>query len=142
MPRPAAPSLLLLLTGFVAAACLYMFFLEPWGHDTWYHLQRLLDVEHQVGRGQFRMHFAENAAQGKGLPVWIYYSQWVYLPAMLLTSLGVSPLISLKLVYCALLVVCCVGCLSKATDLAATLGDLRYTSTVHNSRLSASLVAG
>jgi len=130
MPRPAAPSLLLLLTGFVAAACLYMFFLEPWGHDTWYHLQRLLDVEHQVGRGQFRMHFAENAAQGKGLPVWIYYSQWVYLPAMLLTSLGVSPLISLKLVYCAFLVVCCVGCYRlfrlDTDDHAAAFGTLLF----------------
>src|SRR5688572_6393012 len=89
--RSRAWPLHLLLAGFVAVACIYMSFLEPWGHDTWFHLQRLQDVEQQLGRGQLRMHFAENAAQGKGIPVWVYYSQWVYLPALLPRSLGVSP---------------------------------------------------
>jgi hypothetical protein len=110
MTRFALPSHLFLLICFVAAACVYMFFLEPWGHDTWFHLQRLQDIEQQFGRGQLRAYFAENAAQGKGLPVWIYYSQWIYWPAMLFRSLGVSPLISLKLVYCIFLFVCSVGC--------------------------------
>lgn len=99
-----------LLIGFLAAACAYLFLLEPWGHDTWFHLQRLLDIEQQAGWGHLRAHFADNAAQGKGLPVWIYYSQWVYWPALLLSSLGLGPLIALKTVYCAALVICCVGC--------------------------------
>jgi uncharacterized membrane protein len=101
---------LTLLVGFFTAACSLIFFLEPWGHDTWYHLQRLLDIEAQISRGTLYAHFAENAAQGKGLPVWIYYSQWIYWPAILLKFLGASPLISLKIVYCILLAVCCVGC--------------------------------
>ena len=109
MPRRVQPPHLLLLIGFVAAACIYMFFLDPWGHDTWFHLRRLQDIDDQFGRGQLRAYFAENVAQGKGLPVWIYYSQWIYWPPMLLRSLGASPLVSLKLVYCALLVVCSVG---------------------------------
>ena len=67
--RSRAWPLHLLLAGFVAVACIYMSFLEPWGHDTWFHLQRLQDVEQQLGRGQLRMHFAENAAQGKGIRV-------------------------------------------------------------------------
>ena len=100
----------LLLVGFVAAACLFIFFLEPWGHDTWYHIQRMLDIEGQIRRGDWYAHFADNAAEGKGLPVWIYYSQWIYWPPILLKSLGASTLISLKIIYCALLCVCCAGC--------------------------------
>lgn len=110
MKTRTLPSDLQLLIGFLAAACAYLFLLEPWGHDTWFHLQRLLDIEQQFGWGHLRAHFAENAAQGKGLPVWIYYSQWVYWPALLLSSLGLGPLIALKIVYCASLVICCVGC--------------------------------
>lgn len=130
MPRRALHSRLLLLTGFVTAACVYLFFLEPWGHDTWYHLQRLQDVEHQFRWGHLRAYFADNAAQGKGLPVWIYYSQWVYWPAMLLTSLGVGPLVSLKLIYCVFLVLCGVGCyqllrLNVGED-EATFGTLLF----------------
>ena len=109
MPRRALPSHRLLLIGYLATACVYLFFLEPWGHDTWFHLQRLQDVEQQFDWAHLRAHFAENAAQGKGLPVWIYYSQWAYWPALFLTSLGVGPLISLKLIYCALLALCGVG---------------------------------
>jgi len=130
MFRRARPSHLLLLTGFVGAACVYLFFLDPWGHDTWFHLQRLQDIERQFGRGQLYAHFAENAAQGKGLPVWIYYSQWVYWPAMLLRSLGAGPLVSLKIVYCAFLILTCIGCyrllrLQVAEDEAA-LGTLLF----------------
>ena len=126
-----SPSIhLLLLACFVAAACVYMLFLEPWGHDTWFHLQRLQDIEQQFSTGQIRAHFAENAAQGKGLPVWVYYSQWVYWPPMLLSSMGVSPLISLKIVYCVALVVCCVGCYRllriDVGEGAATFGALLF----------------
>ena len=106
----ALPSYWRLLAGFLVAACVYIFFLDPWGHDTWFHLQRLQDVERQFAWGHLRAYFAENVAQGKGLPVWIYYSQWVYWPAMILTSAGLSPLVALKFVYCLLLVVCCAGC--------------------------------
>jgi hypothetical protein len=130
MTRLALPSHLLLLTSFVAATCVYMFFLEPWGHDTWFHITRLQDIAQQLGRGQFPSHFAENVAQDKGLPVWIYYSQWVYWPAMLLGSLGASPLVALKLIYCVSLVVCCVGCyrlLRTETDPdAAAFGTLLF----------------
>ena len=128
--RSRAWPLHLLLAGFVAVACIYMSFLEPWGHDTWFHLQRLQDVEQQLGRGQLRMHFAENAAQGKGIPVWVYYSQWVYLPALLPRSLGVSPLVSLKIVYCVFLIVCCVGCYRllkrEADEATAAFGTLLF----------------
>lgn len=99
-----------LLVGFVAAACVYVFFLEPWGHDTYFHLQRMQDITEQFGRGQFRAHFAGNVAEGRGLPVWVYYSQWVYWPATLLTALGASLLVALKLLYCICLIVTCVGC--------------------------------
>lgn len=99
-----------LLTGFVTAACVFIFFLEPWGHDTWFHIQRMLDIEGQISRGDWYAHFADNAAEGKGLPVWIYYSQWIYWPPILLKSLGVSTLISLKICYCILLIVCSAGC--------------------------------
>jgi uncharacterized membrane protein len=130
MPRRAWFFQVLLLAGFVAAACLYLSFLELWGHDSWFHLQRLQDVAQQCSRGQFRMYFAENAAQGKGLPVWIYYSQWVYWPAVLPRSLGVSPLTSLKLVYCAFLVVCCAGCYRllrlEADETTAAFGTLLF----------------
>jgi len=119
-----------LLAGFIAAAWLYTAFLELWGHDSWFHLQRLEDVAQQVSRGQFHMYLAENAAQGKGLPVWIYYSQWVYWPGLLPRLLGVSPLISLKLVYGVFLVVCCAGCyrlLRLETDEAtAAFGTLLF----------------
>lgn len=101
---------LTLLIGFVAAACVYIFFLEPWGHDTWYHIQRMLDIENQLKGGTLYAHFAGNAAEGKGLPVWIYYSQWIYWPPILLKALGASTLIALKIVYCFLLIVCCAGC--------------------------------
>jgi hypothetical protein len=130
MRRRAWRPHLTLLAGFVAVACIYMSFLEPWGHDTWFHLQRLQDVEQQLGRGQLRMHFAENAAQGKGIPVWVYYSQWAYLPALLPRSLGVSPLISLKIVYCVFLIVCCVGCYRllkrEADEATAAFGTLLF----------------
>lgn len=99
-----------LLVAFVAWACIFIFFLEPWGHDTWYHVQRMLDIEGQLSRGDLYAHFADNAAQGKGLPVWIYYSQWIYWPPILLKSLGASTLVSLKIVYCILLIVCGAGC--------------------------------
>lgn len=101
---------LALLIGFVSAACIYIFFLEPWGHDTWYHIQRMLDIQHQLGAGTLYAHFAGNAAEGKGLPVWIYYSQWIYWPPILLKALGATTLISLKILYCILLIVCCAGC--------------------------------
>lgn len=121
---------LTILVGFVAAACAYIFFLEPWGHDTWYHLQRLLDIQGQFQHGTLRAHFAENAAGGKGLPVWIYYSQWIYWPPMLLDSLGAGPLISLKVIYCGFLIVCCVGCYRllklHADEGPAVLGTLLF----------------
>jgi len=69
-----------------------------------------MDIESQFQSGTLRAYFAENAAQGKGLPVWIYYSQWIYWPPLLLDSLGVGPLVSLKIVYCGLLLTCCAGC--------------------------------
>jgi len=100
---------LTLLVGFVAAACVYIFFLEPWGHDTWYHIQRMLDIQHQLRAGTLYAHFAGNAAEGKGLPVWIYYSQWIYWPPILLKALGATTLVSLKIFYCVLLIVCCAG---------------------------------
>ena len=119
-----------LLVGFVAAACGYIFFLEPWGHDTWYHLQRLLDIENQFQSGALRAYFAENAAQDKGLPVWIYYSQWIYWPPLLLDSVGIGPLISLKIIYCALFLTCCVGCYRllklQADGRQAILGTLLF----------------
>jgi hypothetical protein len=119
-----------LLAGFLAAACAYLFLLDPWGHDTWFHLQRLQDIERQLEWGHWRAYFAENAAQGKGLPVWIYYSQWIYWPAILLTAIGVSPLVALKLVYSVLLVVCCVGCYqllrSHAGENEAAFGTLLF----------------
>jgi hypothetical protein len=119
-----------LLVGFVACACIYIFFLEPWGHDTWYHIQRMLDIEGQLSRGNLNAHFADNAAQGRGLPVWIYYSQWIYWPPILLKSLGASTLVSLKIVNCILLIVCCAGCygllrLHAERDLAA-FGSLLF----------------
>ena len=121
---------MVLLAGFIMAACVYIFFLEPWGHDTWFHLQRLQDIEMQFGDGRFFTYFAENAAQGKGLPVWVYYSQWIYWPAMFLRSVGASPLVALKLVYCIFLVVCCVGVyrlFRLGTDEpAAALGTLLF----------------
>jgi hypothetical protein len=100
----------LLLAAFVALAILYLLFLEPWGHDTWFHLQRLLDIEQQVRDGRIPAHFAGNAVEGKGLPVWIYYSQWVYWPALLFRAVGVAPLVALKIVYCAFLLIACLGC--------------------------------
>jgi hypothetical protein len=103
------PSHLVLLIAFISAAFVYIFFLEPWGHDTWYHLLRLIDIEQHLGRGELRAVFSDNAAQGKGLPVWIYYSQWVYWPAIVLTSLGASPLVALKVIYGIFLLVCAVG---------------------------------
>jgi 6-pyruvoyl-tetrahydropterin synthase-like protein len=106
----SANSTLLFLGGFLVTAAVYLFFLEPWGHDTWFHLQRLADIDQQLEWGHLRAHFAENAAQGKGLPVWIYYSQWVYWPALLAVALGAGPLVALKLVYCASLLVCTAGC--------------------------------
>jgi hypothetical protein len=99
-----------LVAGFVTAVCAYLFFLEPWGHDTWFHVLRLLDVAAQVEGGRYHLHFASNTAQGMGLPVWIYYSQWIYWPPMLLMFLGASPLVALKIVYCGLLIVCTTGC--------------------------------
>lgn len=119
-----------LLISFMAAACVYMLFLEPWGHDTWFHLQRLLDVRDQVAAGQQRLVFAENAAQGKGIPVWIYYSQWIYWPALFLTWLGLSPLLALKFIYATFLAVCCVGCYRllrlHAGEELATFGTLLF----------------
>lgn len=130
MPVRAQLSPSLLLIGFGAAACIYLFFLEPWGHDTWFHLQRLQDIRQQVGDGRYWVHFAENAAQGKGIPVWIYYSQWAYWPAALLTLLGATPLIALKIVYCILLGVIVVGCYRLlalyADEPTAALGTLLF----------------
>lgn len=130
MPRLVLPSHSQLLAGFITAACVYMFFLEPWGHDTWFHLQRLLDIERQFEAGELRPLFAENVAQGRGLAVWVYYSPWIYWPAMLLTSLGASPLIALKLVYCLFLVVCGMGCYRllrlHTTESPAAFGALLF----------------
>jgi hypothetical protein len=98
------------LAAFIAAACIYLFFLDPWGHDTWFHLQRLQDIRAQLADGRLYAHFAENAAQGKGIAVWVYYSQWVYWPAALLAGLGVTPLVALKVVYSLFLAVTAHGC--------------------------------
>lgn len=119
-----------LLLGFFIAVCVYLFFLEPWGHDTWYHVLRLLDVAAQFEDGRYYVHFASNAAQGKGLPVWIYYSQWIYWPPMFLMFLGSGPLVALKIVYCALLLVCTAGCYLllrvESDDERATFGTLLF----------------
>jgi len=128
---PSAPGWMLpLLASFICAACVYIWFLEPWGHDTYFHLQRLQDIEGQLSRGQFHAYFAENVAQGKGLPVWSFYSQWVYWPAILFRVLGASPLVALKIVYCVFLVVPCVGCLRllrlHADERTALFGTLLF----------------
>ena len=85
---------------YLSFVCIYIFFLNPWGNDLWFHIHRLDDIKGQLEGGRLVAYFSENVAGGRGLPVYAFYSQWVYWLPFLLTQLGVSLATSLKLVFC------------------------------------------
>lgn len=65
MPATGLQLQLTLLVAFLVSASAYLFLLEPWGHDTCYHLQRILDIEGQLAQNTWHAHFADNAAEGR-----------------------------------------------------------------------------
>jgi len=103
------PDLRVLVIAFVAFASVYVLFLDPWGHDLWFHLHRLQDIETQMAGGQLRANLSLTDANGKAPPVFVYYSQWAYWPPLLVRQLGATPLIALKLVFCLFLMLSVAG---------------------------------
>lgn len=115
---------------FLSFVCIYMFFLDPWGNDLWFHIHRLEDIKSQLEGGRLVAYFSENLTGAQGLPVYAFYSQWVYWIPFLLTKLGVSLVASLKLVFCFFLLASALGIYRllqlHVTDDVARVGLLLY----------------
>lgn len=68
-------------------------------HDFFYHLFKLTDVVHNFKTGNWQMVFSETLANGKGLPVYVFYSAWVYFFPAFLTMIGVTELLAIKIAF-------------------------------------------
>jgi len=88
----------LLIIGFVALLIIYTLYLNPWGYDVSHHLFRLADVPFE--QGNLITYLSPNANNGKGLPIYIYYSQWIYLIPFAFSKIGFSLFASLKITFC------------------------------------------
>lgn len=123
----------LLFIGFTIYLVVVTIQLPPWGHDAIHHLFRLNENIELFEQGKFHACLSPNAANGKGLPVYIYYSQWVYLIPYLFVKSGLSLLLSLKIAYFIFVIVSCVSIykllrIHVSRDLSC-LGGLLYIST-------------
>ena len=103
----------ILLAGFVLFLVVFTLFLHPWDergkeliqlNDLGHHLFRVADTAELFDHGNFFADLSPNAAKQKGLPLYIYYSQWVYLIPYLFLKLGFSLLVALKLAVCVLII--------------------------------------
>lgn len=98
------------LSIFISLVFVYMFFLGPWGHDIWIHIFRYQDIKDMFDKGGWLFHFSQNAADGKLLPIYIYYSQWVYWLPIVTGKLGIGSIASFKLSFLLFFLIATSGC--------------------------------
>lgn len=95
---------------FLFFVFLWFIYLIPWGQDIWFHLLRLEDIKTQLESGEWLIYLSNNSANGKGLPVYIFYSQWIYWLPIVLSKFGVSSFLSLKMSFYLFLLLSSYGC--------------------------------
>ncbi len=67
---------------------LYSFHLRIWGHDALHHLAKLAELYDPFSRGLFNNSLSPQLHFGEGLPAYVFYSQWSYIPAFIFTTMG------------------------------------------------------
>lgn len=116
------------LLAFLAATALV--FMKPSGHDWQFHVFRLSEAALAFWSGDFPLYVSPNIANGKGLPVFVFYSSWLCVPSILLSLTGLGYFASLKVVVFALGVIAGAGmyrCLTRwITPPGAALGSLLF----------------
>lgn len=105
-----------LLAG-LAIGAFFLLWMGPTGHDLGHHLARTEEVYAALQRGDDLLVFSRATARGRPLPVYLYYSQFVYWIPSLFKFLGASTLLALKLS----LVACWFALASGASRLAFRL---------------------
>ncbi|GEM_PF-3163391 len=88
------------LLWYVGGMSLAVFLSQGTGHDLSQHLAYFDEAFLAWSRGQ-RAFLTERVFQGGGLPVFFFYSQWIYIPAALFRLFGAAPYFALKLSFAA-----------------------------------------
>lgn len=122
----------ILLALFMILLISIVLILGRWGHDTTCHLFRIFDTSELFEHGELAGYLSPNALNGKGLPIYAYYSQWIYFLPFLLTKLNISILLAYKLSYVFFIILTAFSfyllmALYVKHDLA-TLGTIMYLS--------------
>ena len=74
----------------------------PYGQDLISHLFKVGEVKRGLIRGEFNLYVSWNIAAGRGLPVFVYYSSWLYFPAAFLGLMGLNLFWGMKVTLLAL----------------------------------------
>ena len=128
--RSRAWPLHLLLAGFVAVACIYMSFLEPWGHDRGSTCRGCRTSSSSSAAASSACTSPRMRPKARAYRCGSTTRSGSTCRRCSPRSLGVSPLVSLKIVYCVFLIVCCVGCYRllkrEADEATAAFGTLLF----------------
>ncbi len=95
---------------YAGASLAILISLSMWGHDVRFHLVRAEEIHAAMREGNLHLVFSQAFANGRPLPTYVYYPQWIYWPPSALMFLGLSAFASLKWCYGALLVILLMGC--------------------------------
>lgn len=80
--------LTVILSLYLVGLIFYSFQFSRWGHDGIHHIAALAELYQPFLQGQFDTALSPVLHYGQGLPTFIYYSQWLYMPPFLFTLLG------------------------------------------------------
>ena len=82
---------------FISYAFALLLFREASGEDLYHHLSRLADICAHLRMGDWYLFLSRNAAGGKGLPIYVYYSSWLGIIPYFINSTGLSLFATMKL---------------------------------------------
>ncbi len=107
--QPSLFYLVIILCVYLVALVLYSFQFSRWGHDGIHHIAALAELYEPFSQWQFDTALSPVLHYGNGIPTFIYYSQWLYLPPFLLTLLGFGLTPAFTLVFAFLTIIAWAG---------------------------------
>ncbi|MBI9044987.1 MAG: hypothetical protein JEZ06_10905 [Anaerolineaceae bacterium] len=78
----------LIIASFLVLLAIYTLVFHPIGHDINHHIFRLNDTQKLFSQGKLLFYLSPMAGNGKGLPVYVFYSAWIYIIPSLFMGIG------------------------------------------------------